>query len=348
MAERRTADGRLKIGIIGCGNVASKRFGVLTDRQDVAIVGASDPVVSRGFSGIPFFRNWHDLLDTGPDAVFVCTTNDAIAEVACGALNQGIHCFCEKPPGRNLAETQEIVAAHKSKPGTVLKFGFNHRYHSSVRECSEIIESGKLGKLLWVKGTYGKSGAKDFFGNWRSDPAISGGGIFLDQGIHLLDLFVFFCGEFSEVNSFVGSHFWDVPVEDNVFAMLRNSDGQVGILHSSATMWRHTFQVQVCLERGMIELDGILSSSGTYGPEKIQLSRCEFDNQGLPIPNPKPEVDEFSSDDSWALEIDEFIGAVMNRRAITHGTPADAMAVMSLLTRVYEADKSAVTGKDNR
>ena len=68
-----------------------------------------------------------------------------------------------------------------------------------------------------MRGRYGKSVPVDFFQEWRSQKKYAGGGIFLDQGIHMLDLMQLFCGEFEEVKSFISNKHWQHDVEDNAF-----------------------------------------------------------------------------------------------------------------------------------
>ena len=80
----------------------------------------------------------------------------------------------------------------ETKSEKILKYGFNHRYHYSVIEAKKIIDTGEMGKLLWMRGVYGKAGSIDYDKNWRNFRELSGGGILIDQGIHMLDLMMFF------------------------------------------------------------------------------------------------------------------------------------------------------------
>ena len=77
-----------------------------------------------------------------------------------------------------------------------LKYGFNHRYHDSVCEALRIIKSGELGEIVNLRGIYGKSAIHPIAGEWRAERKYSGGGILLDQGIHMIDLMQLFCGDF--------------------------------------------------------------------------------------------------------------------------------------------------------
>ena len=65
--------------------------------------------------------------------------------------------------------------------------------------------------------------------------------------------------------------FWKKNVEDNVYSILKNKDGIFASIHSSATLWKHKFSLDITLEKGMISLSGILSGTKSYGKEKINI-----------------------------------------------------------------------------
>ena len=203
--------------------------------------------------------------------------------------------------------------AEKRNPGLKLKFGFNHRYHASVTQAHRMVAGNRLGKILAVRGVYGKSGALDFETQWRNKREVSGGGILLDQGIHMADLMLLFCGSFNQVQSFVDRLHWEIDVEDNAFAIMKNEEGQVGMLMSSATQWKHTFNLEIMLEEGYLGLRGILTNSGSYGEESLVVARKSFeaDKTG----NPDEDTYYYDEDNSWALEL----GSLSN----ASGGPAD-------------------------
>ena len=115
----------------------------------------------------------------------------------------------------------------------------------------------------------------DYFNTWRANRELAGGGILIDQGIHMLDLFLYLGEGFDEVHAFVSSLYWKLPgIEDNVFAILRNSKtGQAASLHSTMTQWRHLFSFEVFMERGYMVLNGLKTPSGTYGAEKLSVAK---------------------------------------------------------------------------
>jgi predicted dehydrogenase len=333
---------QIRVGVVGYGKMGRIRCDSIRSRSDADLVAVFDPFAD--FSDIPDisqFSDWESFLLNDLDAVIISCTNDLIPDFAIEALSRGLHVFCEKPPGRSLPDVVRIQAATKLNPAQKLKFGFNHRYHQSVEDAYSYVESGRLGRLLWMRGTYGKAGGAGFAANWRNDPKKSGGGILLDQGIHMLDLFHVFAGEFEEVKSFIGNQFWDVAVEDNAFAILRNDEGQVCMLHSSATQWKHTFRLEICLEKGFLALNGILSSTMTYGRESLTISRCNVDDSGHPIPNPEESISFYDHDLSWEREMEEFISSIREDLPIRIGTIEHATAAMRAVERIYKADRDS-------
>ncbi len=197
---------------------------------------------------------------------------------------------------------------------------------------------------MWMRGVYGKAGGQGYDCNWRNDIELSGGGILIDQGIHMLDLFRFFCGEYDEVKSFVGNSYWKVGVEDNVFALLRNSKtAQTAMIHSSATQWRHKFLLEIYMEKGYLEIDGILSSTRTYGRETLKTARCVLDDNKYPLPNPQENMTYYDNDNSWRDEINEFVDCIVANKPINNGGIDDAVKTMELVQRIYCDDN----GKPN-
>lgn len=330
---------RLKAAVIGHGKVGQIRRACIENHPRLELVAVCDIDPSQAYGGgCQFYQDWRQVLTLRPDLVFICTTNEYIPKIAVAALELGIHTFCEKPPGRTVEDVQQVMEAERCHAGVKLRFGFNHRYHRAVLDAEAIVKKKRLGEILWMRGIYGKAGGSQYDRNWRTDPKRSGGGILIDQGIHMLDLFHLFVGRFDEVKSFVGQLYWQVPVEDNAVAVLRNSKGQIAMLHSSATQWRHTFILDIYLERGYLSLDGILSSTRTYGRESLRVAHCLYDDEGYPLPNPSETITYYDDDQSWALEVDEFVQCILEDRPIVVGSSVDALAAMEVVHQIYAQD----------
>jgi predicted dehydrogenase len=235
----------------------------------------------------------------------------------------------------NSKEMLKVITAEK-KSGKVLKYGFNHRYHYSIMEAKKIINSHSLGKILWMRGVYGKAGSIDFNDNWRNYKNYSGGGILLDQGIHMIDLFRYFTSnEFECIHSHLETLFWDIECEDNAFLLLKSENGTMATLHSSATQWKHKFLLEIALEDGYINLDGILSSTRSYAPETMTIGRREFEDVTFAMGKPKESITCYEYDESWNLELKEFFDAIYDDISIKNGNSNDSFEIMKLIDSVY-------------
>lgn len=330
----------LKVGIAGYGVVGKRRRYYVDAHPALHTVSVCDRLFDDAGAlenGVRYYTHYRELIENEDmDILLVCLSNDMAAEVTMAGLEAGLHVFCEKPPGRDLDDIARVMDCEKRHPGLKLKYGFNHRYHESVREAREIIESKTLGEVINLRGVYGKSKMLTYGQNidWRTKRAIAGGGILLDQGIHMVDLMRYFAGEFVEVKSYVSNQFWGHDVEDNAYALMRTSEGRVAFLHSSATQWRHRFQLDLTLERGGIILSGILSGSKSYGAETMTVVWASEDDRG----DPKEQTTRYVNDPSWEAEIAEFAEAVLEDKPITSGSSAEAFESMRLVYRIYCAD----------
>lgn len=281
------------------------------------------------------------------EAVSISVPNKYNAELTRQFLEAGKHVFCEKPPALNAEQIRQVQAVEENSK-KILMYGFNHRQHGAVQEMKSIVDSGKFGRILWMRGRYGKSVDEDFFSDWRADKELAGGGILLDQGIHMLDLFLHLGGEFDDVKAYVSNLYWQLEgIEDNVFAIMKNqASGLVASLHSTMTQWRHLFSLEVFMESGYMVLNGLRTSSNSYGEEILTIARNRSkapaatweDEQRLVV-----DVDQ-----SFQKEVDLFINAVAQDRRPDSGNSHDALAVMELIDKIYENDLDDRNGVNHR
>jgi 1,5-anhydro-D-fructose reductase (1,5-anhydro-D-mannitol-forming) len=207
-----------KIGIIGYGVMGKTRHQAITEIKRGKVIAISEPSLGERVDGIPNVS--HDEILNNPeiDVLVVCTPNFLNKELTIKGLKAGKHVFCEKPPAFTGADIEEIIEAEKNS-GKKLMYGFNHRHHDSVLHMKQLISSGAYGKVLWLRGRYGKSVTKDYFNQWRAKKELAGGGILMDQGIHMLDLFLFLSGDFDVVKAEV-SNLWMLKITHSLY--LRN------------------------------------------------------------------------------------------------------------------------------
>jgi 1,5-anhydro-D-fructose reductase (1,5-anhydro-D-mannitol-forming) len=325
----------IRIGIIGFGKMGKIRAQYCAESGRADVTSLYDPAPPA--LGEPAMRASSPealLADPRIDAVFICTPNFQNKPLTIAALRAGKHVFCEKPPAFTAADVEEIRRV-EAQCGKVLMYGFNHRHHESVQRMKQIVDGGEMGRVLWMRGRYGKEVNEAFFNGWRAKKELSGGGILLDQGIHMLDLFLYLGGGFDEVQAMVSNLYWKIDgIEDNVFANFRSSrTGICASLHSTMTQWRYLFSLEIFLERGALVLNGLKTSSGAYGAEDLSIKRNR--NPSARGAFDTEERLTYHADTSWASEVAHFLDAVTLGRAPTIGHSADALEVMKLIDQVY-------------
>ena len=343
----------IRTGIAGFGVIGQRRklFADQNPAYDVvAVCDIKYDTDGELDDGTKQYRQYQQLLDEELDALIVCMPNDMASKVTCAGLERGLHVFCEKPPGRTVEDIHAVREVEARDRGLKLKYGFNHRYHDSVKKALGIVRSFELGRIINMRGVYGKStfipwprptatgSEKDIMKVWRTSQQIAGGGILIDQGIHMVDLMLMFAGPFTEVKSFVSNGYWQHDVEDNVYALMRSEEGVVAMLHSTATQWRHRFSLEITLEKGGLVLSGILSGTKSYGEEKLTVLYREDEANGLP----SELTESYIHDNSWRDELVDFAEAISEDLPISVGTSEDALGVMELVKRIYGSDEAWV------
>ena len=323
----------LKVGIIGYGKMGRIRHQVLEGMNDVAIEMLFDPIPFT--SKYKIAASAEEIVNhPSIDVVFICTPNFLNKKYTILSLQAGKHVFCEKPPAFTAKDVMEIKAVEQ-KSGKILMYGFNHRHHESIRHMKHLFDSNEFGKVLWMRGRYGKSVDQSYYDNWRAKKNLAGGGILIDQGIHMLDLFLLFGGNFDKISASVSNLYWKLEVEDNVFATLENTEtGLTASLHSTMTQWRHLFSLEVFLEKGYMVLNGLKTSSNSYGDEILSIAK----NRST-APAATWEDEEhitYHNDSSWAFEMREYFEAIRKGQRINSGNSDDALKLMKVIDTIYE------------
>lgn len=329
----------LKVAIAGFGVVGKKRKACVDRHHNLRLVAVCD----RNFNdegkfedGVLYFQKYQSLLDLEVDILIICLTNEIAPEVTIAGLNAGLHVFCEKPPGRNVEDIKEVIQIENQNPSLKLMYGFNHRYHESVQNALKLVQEGKFGKVINLRALYGKAKLITFNQpDWRTKREIAGGGVLLDQGIHMVDLMRLFGGDFIEVHSFISNRHWGYDVEDNAYALMKTSEGVIGMLNSSATQWRHRFNLDINLEYGSIILGGIITGTKSYGAETLTVIEADPDNDNG---DPKERIIRYNRDPSWDEEIKVFVNAILNNSKIKGGSSKDALKTMQLVYKIYYSD----------
>ena len=324
-----------KAGIIGYGKMGRIRHQAIKDTGLAEVTVISEPTIGKDYNGIPNLSHEEIIAHPDLDAIIICTPNYFNKSLTIKALESEKNVFCEKPPAFTAADVKEIQQAEKNSKGKKLMYGFNHRHHDSIIRMKEVIDTGKFGKIIWMRGRYGKSVTEDYFDQWRAKKELSGGGIVIDQGIHMLDLFRYLGGDFDSVKAEVSNQYWKGDIEDNAFIILKNSKtGLVASLHSTMTQWRHLFSLEVFMEKGYMVLNGLITSSMSYGEEVLSIAK---NRSTTPAATWKDEVKtQYLTNNSWRYEMEHFFNAINNDTEIAIGNSYDALQIMKIIDKIYE------------
>jgi len=321
----------VKVGIIGCGAIGRKRALSLGNHElviavDTSLERAKEVAKLKNCSTIS--TNYNDALNNDEiDLILISTTNEILAKITLAAVTAGKHVLVEKPAGRTPAELIPIIETAE-KNNVFVKVGFNHRYHPALLKAKQLVDSGCIGSLMFIRGRYGHGGRLGYEKEWRAIPEKSGGGELIDQGVHLIDLSRWFLGELSVVKGFAHTYYWDMPVDDNAFLMLKSSNDKIAWLHVSCTEWKNMFSFEIYGETGKLHIEGL---GGSYGVERLFLYKM------LPIMGP-PETTMWEypfADNSWDLELDEFIRYIELQRE-PEGNIRDAKKALDIVKIVYD------------
>lgn len=262
-----------------------------------------------------------------PGLVIVATPHQSLTDLVLLAIQAGKHVLVEKPAARNLKELLPVIEAAK-KQKVKVHVGFNHRYHRAFQKAKSLVDEGVLGELMFIRARYGHGGRMGYDREWRAQPALSGGGELIDQGVHLIDLARWFLGEFTEVQGFSHTYYWDMKVDDNGFLLLKTAQKQVAFLHASCTEWKNTFSFEIYGKLGKLEVTGL---GGSYGVERLAHYHM------LPeMGPPETTVWEYPmADNSWDLEFKTFVEEIEQDRPSSLSLE-DAKAVLAIVGEIYD------------
>jgi len=320
----------MRVAIIGCGMIGRKRADELCG---ATVAVCCDLNIERGRSLAERFdaratQDWQEAATCDEvDVVLVATTHDMLPRVAEQAAAAGKHVLMEKPGARRAADLEPVIAAAK-RTGALVRIGFNHRYHRAFRKARELIDSGALGDLMFVRARYGHGGRLGYENEWRAKPEISGGGEGIDQGMHLIDLARWFFGDFVHIQGYAATYYWDMPVDDNSFYLLRTAQNQTAFLHASCTEWKNTFSFEIYGKRAKLEVSGL---GGSYGIERLSYYRMMHE-----MGPPETTIFEYPmADNSWSLEWQAFVEDIEMSRPPSPGLE-DAQAALRIVEAICE------------
>ena len=347
---------KLRIGIIGVGNIAESHIGGYKANPNVEIVAFCDINADRlkekgekhGVTHL--YTSVEEMVKSEQlDAVSVCTWNCAHAKCSIAALNAGLNVLCEKPMAMNAQEAQEMMAAAE-KNGKLLMVGFVRRYGNDMDVLQDFIRAGYFGELYYAKANYIRRNGNP--GGWFGDKSRSGGGPLIDLGVHVIDFVRYALGNPKPVSVY-GATFHKLgnrphikkaagysasdtssndicDVEDLATALIRFDNGAVLNVETS-------FALNVDNNRGTIELFGE-KAGAKIDPELKLISEANGYMTDVSLKFPT----SLSFDGLFQKEIDHYVDCLLGKTECR--SPAvDGYELMRILDAVYE---SARTGHE--
>jgi predicted dehydrogenase len=234
---------QVRLGIVGLGAQGSMYAQLIADgmvpNMELGAICETNPVMAEAirstYPGVGFYGDLSTMLDSGDvDAVVICVPPYLHPKVAIAALERDIHALVEKPAGIYTKQVRELNDHAANKPELSFAMMFNQRNNPLYQRIKQIVDSGELGKIRhtsWIITTWWRPQAYYKQSAWRATWGGEGGGILVNQAPHQLDLWQWICGLPRSVYAKVAYGFRrDIPVEDEVTALVDYGDGATGVL----------------------------------------------------------------------------------------------------------------------
>ena len=336
-------------GVIGAGGIAFRRTipeGILPARgaKLVAVMDIDENrarAASQQFGGVPWHTKIGPLLAADDvDAVYVATPTNVHAKQALAAIRAGKHVFVEKPVAMTVTEARRIAAAAEQK-GVLVGVGFMMRHHGAHRKIAEVIRKDIIGRPVLARAQL-SCWYPPIPGAWRQDPALGGGGAFIDMGTHCLDLLEMFLGRATQVHAHTARLVHDYASEDSAVVTARFDSGAIGIVDT-------LFNVPDEASRNVLEIYGAAGGircegtigQGPGGTVSLTAVKAGAYNAQQARGPAKERAVRFRQINTYRAEIEDFTRAV--QRGTRPAVPIDdGIWSMRLVEAAY---RSARTGR---
>jgi len=255
----------LGFAILGAGMVAEYHLNAIQECADLGArlvgVGHYNPArydeISQRF-GVPA-RSYDDVLaDPAVDAVCICTPSGQHAQETIAAASSGKHVLVEKPMALSLPDADAMIAACREN-GVQLGVCLQRRAEPLFRRVHDAIHGGDLGEITLGVVTMPYYRDEPYYAqaDWRGTWEMDGGGVLMNQGIHIIDLLLWFLGDPVDVHAFADSRHRSVEIEDTAGAVLRFANGAVATITATvATEPGFPHRLEVYGTNGGIQIEG--------------------------------------------------------------------------------------------
>jgi predicted dehydrogenase len=346
----------LRIGMISWAHVhAEFRARAISEVPGARIVVIADDDEQRGraaaerFGVADFTTDWRQLVARDDlDLVMVHSENSKHAEQVIAVAQSGKHVFCEKPIATR-TEDAKAMADAVAAAGVDGTAAFVSRFSKEADRAKAIVDTGVLGDILFTRSLIGLAGIAEIgcppdMVQWMSDPALGGGGAWIDEGSHGIDLLRWMIGDIAEISAFTANRKKpELDGEDIAVAIVRYANGALGEI---ATAWSMNADVQM---RNILEIYGAKGSlvmRATDPFPQVQVYRGDDDElfRGWTTPHIEPAAAEPHDYSGWAphvhhykREVASYLDRAMRAERPFGPTLDDGVACLAVLRAGYDS-----------
>ncbi len=330
-----TGNKKYRIALIGAGRMGARWASVIATSKSVALALVVDKDVSLAekvakMYGVTSEADHQLALRDDVDAVVIVVPHKFLYPLAKEALLAGKHVFVEKPGSKTEEEMRELVRIAKEKQCTLM-VGFNYRFFDSIRQVKEIVQSGEIGEIHAIRIVHGHPGRVGYEKEWRMQKDLAGGGVLMDQGLHVIDLARWFLeDEVVQVSGVTSNEVWKAEVEDTASLVLKTRKGNVASLQVSISEWKPVFSFQMSGEKGSISIEGLGRKYGNG--ESFSVGNYDRKTEKL---LERQIVCDPDADKALAREFEAFVEA-LSAGACENHSAKDALEVLKIINAVYQ------------
>jgi predicted dehydrogenase len=261
----------LRFGIVGAGRIAESYLQAFAAARNAKLVAIADVVPEAaqrmaGRFGCKEFASHLELADSGlVDAVIVTTPPATHYTICLDFLNRKIPVLCEKPVTID-PERARLIRKRAGENRTAFTMASKFRYVDDVVRAHNIVSSGALGEIILFENTF--MSYVSMAGRWNANPAVSGGGVLIDNGTHSVDIMRYFIGSLSSIHVVTGIQLQKLPVEDTVHVTARSKSGATGRMDLSWTINK--------------QCDDYIALYGTKGTLRVGWKGSYYRQDGAP------------------------------------------------------------------
>lgn len=248
----------MKFVIIGSGNIAKTYLAAINRVEGVEVVAvvSSKSTKPEAFAHLPFFTKLQ-AVNLPFDAVAICTPNGLHHQSAIDAAALGKHVLCEKVLDITLDAMNAMIDACRTK-GVKLAVSYQRRFSSDNPLVKRLIDENKLGRIFSVDLSVRNYRDDAYYDSaaYRGTYAIDGGGPFIQQASHYIDLYYWYFGKPQKLVSSLATFVHNIEVEDHGAVICVHDTGMIGtITASTATKPGFPAKLEIYSDKGYLVME---------------------------------------------------------------------------------------------